>query len=446
VTGKPEPRKVSLGRAGQTRVGQAREGQVGENQAEAVQVTAEPLPVEAPALSDWPKRELFALPEGIYLDGNSLGLMPHSAREAVLRRLEQWQTQAVSSWDDWFGLAESLSPAISRLLGAFPREVIATGSITANLHALLSTVYRPKGERRHLLATALDFPTDLYALQSWASLHNTELRLIKSRDGQTIHEGDLRAALGPDISLVLLPTVLYRSGQRLDMARLSALVHEAGALVGWDAAHSIGAMPHALHDSGADFAVWCHYKYVGGGPGAPGGLFLHERHHALMPALRGWWGNEKATQFEMTAQFRPASGAAAYQQGTPPILALAALEGALEVFSSLDLGELRARSLVLTDALIALADTRLPEMRILTPRDQARRGGHVSLAHPEARALSAALRTRGIIADFRAPDVLRLAPVALYNTEAELEETVNVLREFLDSGGHKEIAPLGVVT
>ena len=416
--------KISLGRPGQA-------------------ATAAPVPAEA---GQWSRRELFALPEGIYLDGNSLGLMPHSAREAVLRRLGEWQTRAVSSWDDWFGLAESLSPAVARLLGAFPREVIATGSITANLHALLSTLYRPSGVRRHLLATALDFPTDLYALRSWAALHDTELRLIKSRDGQTIHEDDLLSALGLDTALVLLPTVLYRSGQRLDMARLSALVHEAGALVGWDAAHSIGAMPHDLHESGADFAVWCHYKYVNGGPGAPGGLFLHERHHALMPALRGWWGNDKASQFEMTAQFRPASGAGAYQQGTPPILALAALEGALEVFEGLDLAELRARSLSLTDTLIHLADTRLPELRVLTPRDQARRGGHVSLSHPDARALSAALRSRQIIADFRAPDVLRLAPVALYNTEAELEETVRVLRELLDTGAYKKVAPGGAVT
>ncbi|GAA4022005.1 kynureninase [Deinococcus rubellus] len=385
----------------------------------------------------WPRRELFAMPEGIYLDGNSLGLMPLSAHQAVLRRLGEWQTQAVSGWDEWFGLAESLSPALSRLVGAEPREVIATGSITANLHALLATLYRPQGERKHLLATALDFPTDLYAMQSWARLYGAELKVVPSRDGQTIHEDDVRAALGPDIAVVLLPTVLYRSGQLLDVAGLTQLAHQAGALIGWDAAHSIGAMPHDFHGAGADFAVWCSYKYLNAGPGAPGGLFVHQRHHHLAPALSGWWGNDKGSQFEMTAQFRPAPGAAAYQQGTPPVLALAALDGALEVFEHLDLAALRARSLALTDLLIELADQHLLEMRVITPRDHARRGGHVSLLHPEARALSAALRTRGIIPDYRSPDVLRLAPIALYTTEDELCQTVRVLRELLDSGAHR---------
>ena len=386
------------------------------------------------------------MPPGIYLDGNSLGLMPLSARAAVERRLSEWQSLAVSGWDEWFGLAETLSPMLGQLVGASPREVIATGSITSNLHVLLATLYRPQGQRKHLLATALDFPTDLYALQSWAALYGAELRLIPSRDGQTIHEDDLRLALGPDIALAVLPTVLYRSGQRLDVERLTSLVRGAGALIGWDAAHSIGAVPHHFHAAGADFAVWCSYKYLNAGPGAPGGLFLHERHHNLLPALRGWWGNEKGTQFEMTPQYRPAPGAAAYQQGTPPILALAGLEGALEVFADLDLAALSARSLQLTDTLIELADLHLVEMRVLTPRDHSRRGGHVSLAHPEARALSAALRQRGITADFRAPDVLRLAPVALYNTEDELRETVRVLRELLDTGSYKGVEMSGAVT
>lgn len=393
------------------------------------------------------RRADFAIPEGlVYLDGNSLGLMAHRSRAAVARRLDEWAREAALGWDGWFGLAESLAPGVARLVGARPHEVAVTGSITVNLHSLLATFYRPSGARRHLLATALDFPTDLYALRSWADLHGAELRLIPSRDGQTLHEDDVLAALGPEVALALLPVVLYRSGQLLNVERLTRAARERGIVIGWDAAHSVGCLPHAFHDVGADFAVWCHYKYMNGGPGAPGGLFVHERHAATLPALRGWWGHHKASQFEMKPDYRPAPDAGAYQLGTPPILALAALEGALEVFAGLDIQNIRARSLELTDLLISLADERLPEMSVVTPREHAERGGHVALAHPEAGRLSLALRRRGIVPDFRAPDILRLAPVALYNSEAEVETVVAVLRELLDSGEHRKIEMSGVVT
>ena len=383
------------------------------------------------------KRSSFAMPSGIYLDGNSLGVMPHAARQRTEARLEQWRHHAALGWEDWYGLAESLSPSIARLVGAQPSEVIATGSITANLHALLSTLYRPEGERRVIVATSLDFPTDLYALAAWAGRGGGELRLVPSRDGHTLHQGDLQEALRGDVALALFPTVLYRSGQRLDVPLLTAAAHASGALIGWDAAHSIGAMPHEFHDDGADFAVWCHYKYLNAGPGAPGGLFLHERWHHLTPGLPGWWGNDKGNQFEMTPGYRKASGAGAYQMGTPSILALAALEGALSVFEDLDMGQVRARSLALSDHLINLADRHLPEMTVVTPRPHHERGGHVSLAHPEARALSVALRKMGVVPDYREPDLLRLAPVALYNTETELGEVVRLLRTLLDSGQHR---------
>ena len=387
------------------------------------------------------RRDLFTLPPGIYLDGNSLGLMPYAAREGVLQRLLEWETQAVSGWDDWFGLSEKLAPQVARLVGANPLEVAVTGSITTNLHALLATFYRPTGIRRNLLATALDFPTDLYALESWTAMQGADLVLIPSRDFETLHPDDLLESLTEDIAVVLLPTVLYRSGQRLDVQRFTRAAHQRGILVGWDAAHSIGAMPHYFHDHGADFAVWCHYKYVNGGPGAPGGLFVHGRHLERTPALRGWWGHEKSTQFEMRGDFRRSSGANAFQQGTPSILALAALEGALTVFENLDLLEVRRVSLELTDHLMALCDEFLPEMRVVTPRAHQERGGHVALAHPAARTLSLALRSRGVVADFRAPEVLRLAPVALYNTQSELEQTVQLLRGLLDEWNAGTLEP-----
>lgn len=386
------------------------------------------------------KRDAFMLPRGIYLDGNSLGPLSYAAQSAIERRLKQWQYKAVSAWDEWFELSERLNPALAKLLGAKASEVITTGSISSNLHALLATFYKPKGKRKHLLATSLDFPSDLYAMKAWAERYEAELRLIPSRDGHTLTDEDIRAAFSEDIALAILPTVLYRSGQVLDWTSLTSWGHQQGLIMGWDAAHSIGAMPHQFHAANIDFAVWCSYKYLNAGPGAPGGLFVHERHHHLKPGLPGWWGNDKTTQFEMSAEFRPANHAGAYQISTPSILALAGLEGSLAIFEELSIEAIRERSLALTDYLIELADTYLPEMPLRSPREHAKRGGHIVLEHPEARLLSLALRSQNIIPDYRQPNLLRLAPVALYNNESELELTVKTLREFLDSGSYKSFA------
>lgn len=392
------------------------------------------------------KRDAFLLPRGIYLDGNSLGPLSYAAQAATERRLKGWQHLAVSGWDEWFGLAERLSPALAKLVGAIPAEVIATGSITGNLHALLATFYQPEGARRNLLATSLDFPSDLYALAAWAERSGGELKLIPSRDGHTLHEDDIEGALTPDIALAVLPTVLYRSGQLLDVARVTAQAHAAGALIGWDAAHSVGALPHAFHEAGVDFAVWCSYKYLNAGPGAPGGLFVHETHFDRTPGLPGWWGHDKATQFEMAPTFRKATGAAAYQMGTPSIIALAGLEGSLAIFEEVSIADVRARSLALTDYLIGLVDGHLKACTVRTPREHARRGGHVVLEHPDAQLLSLALRQRQIVPDYRAPNLLRLAPVALYTIEVELDETVRVLGELLESGSYREVTASSHVT
>ncbi len=384
------------------------------------------------------KRDAFILPKGIYLDGNSLGPLSYAAQAAIERRLKQWQYKAVNAWDEWFELAERLSPALGKLVGAQPSEVITTGSITTNLHALLATFYQPEGVRRNILATALDFPSDLYALKAWTERYGGDLKLIGSRDGHTLHPDDVWDALGGGVTLAVLPTVLYRSGQLLDVATITRQAHERGVTIGWDAAHSVGALPHAFHEDGVDFAVWCTYKYLNAGPGAPGGLFVHERHFDKTPGLPGWWGHDKTTQFDMSQDFTPAAGAGAYQISTPSILALAGLEGALAIFEEVTIQEVRARSLELTEHLIALADEHLPEMPVRTPRDPEERGGHVVLEHAHAKSLSLALRERDIVPDYRQPDLLRLAPVALYNTEAELETTVKTLRDLLDTGAYKE--------
>lgn len=392
-------------------------------------------------MKNLPRRDAFLLPQGIYLDGNSLGPLPIAAQSAIERRLRQWQYRGVNAWDEWFALAERLSPALARLLGAHDDEVIATGGTTVNLHALLATFYRPAGERTALLASELDFPSDLYALQAWAQRYGGTLELIRSRDGHTLHQDDIDDALHSGIALAWLPTVLYRSGQALDIAGITRIGRERGVLMGWDAAHSIGAMPHEFHDDDVDIAVWCSYKYLNAGPGAPGGLFVHRRLHGCSPGLPGWWGNDKRNQFEMSPDFRRSAGAGAFQIGTPGILGLAGLEGALAIFEEIGIDEIRARSLELTGYLIERADTVLPDLQLRTPRAAAQRGGHVVFEHPEALRLSLALRARRITPDFRPPRLLRLAPVALYNTRSEIDTLVDTLADLLASGAHLDIDP-----
>ena len=389
-------------------------------------------------MSRLPMREAFLLPKGIYLDGNSLGPASLAAHAALERRFRQWQHRAVEGWEEWFGLAERLAPALGRLVGAHPDEVVPTGGITVNLHALLAGFYRPHGERNAIVALAREFPSDLYALRSWTERMGGELRLVGGQD-ELVDETEVEAALDETVALAWLPVVGYRSGQRFDVARLTRAAHAVGALAGWDAAHSVGALPHTFHDDGVDVAVWCSYKYLNAGPGAPGGLFVHRRHHGRTPGLPGWWGHAKDGQFALRPDFTAAEGAGGWQIGTPSILALAGLEGALALFEEVGIEEVRARSLQLTERLRIGLERDVPELTIVTPRAADRRGGHVAVRHPEAARLSQALRARDVVPDHRPPDLLRLAPVAFYSLDDEIDQVVELLRELLD-GGLDEVA------
>jgi kynureninase len=232
--------------------------------------------------------------------------------------------------------------------------------------------------------------------------------------------------------------VLYRSGQLFDMERIARAAREQGALVGFDLAHSVGAVPHQLDDWGVDFAVWCSYKYLNAGPGAIAGLYLNERHFGVRPALPGWWGHEKATQFEMRPTFTPADGAGAFQIGTIPVLSAAPLAGSLTVFEEAGIGAVREKSLALTAYLIDLVDERLPECAVGTPRDPPRRGGHVAVEHPAAERLSLALNDRDVVVDYRPPNVVRVCPAPLYTRFADVWHVVEAIRRVLDSGAHRE--------
>jgi len=240
------------------------------------------------------------------------------------------------------------------------------------------------------------------------------------------------------VALVVLPAVLYRSGQLLDLERLTRAARARGITIGFDCAHSVGAVPHRLHDWGVDFAFWCTYKYLNGGPGAVGSLFVHERHFGTRPGLAGWWGHHKARQFDMALRFEQAPGAGAWQIGTPPVLGAAALYGALRILQEAGIDAIRAKSLDQTGYLMFLVDELLSQapygFSIGTPREAARRGGHVAVEHPDAIRIAKALKARGVVPDFRPPNVIRLAPIALYTTYVELWQTVQTLREIVDSG------------
>ncbi|HEY1292551.1 MAG TPA: kynureninase [Chloroflexota bacterium] len=393
-------------------------------------------------------RERFYIPSGtLYFDGNSLGLLSREAEQAVLEALDAWRNLAIDGWTGgerpWFYLGEQLGTAQAELVGALPSEVVVTGGITINLHALLATFFRPGDGRTRIVADVLDFPSDLYALQSHLHLHgldpNDHLLLVGSGDGRTIDEQDVLAALErPDVALAWLPSVLYRSGQLLDMPRLTAAAHARKIPIGFDCAHSAGSVPHRLHDWDVDFAVWCTYKYLNAGPGAVGGLYVHQRHHARRPGLAGWWGSDKQRQFDMAPEFTPATSAGAWQIGTPSVLGAAALYGSLSVLREAGIDQVRAKSLALTSLLIDLADQYLAPLgfEVGTPREAPRRGGHVALEHPAAVRITRALKARGIIPDFRPPNVIRLAPVPLYIGYRDVGEVIGALKAIVESGEH----------
>ena len=399
----------------------------------------------------------YCAPGVIYLDGNSLGLLSRPAEAAVLRVLDEWKTQAIAGWTDakpgWFFLADELARQIAPLMGASPDEILIANSTTVNLHQLLATLYNPTLPRKIILADELNFSSDLYALRSHLALRGndpeTNLRLVPSADGLTLNEDAIIAALTDDVQMAVFPSVLYRSGQRLDMARIAGAAREREILVGFDCAHSIGAMPHEMETWGVDFAFWCHYKYLNNGPGGSAGLYLNRRHFGKAPGLAGWFSNRKQTQFDLAPELDAAPDANALHIGTPNILSMAPLSGSLEIFAEAGIEKLRAKSLRLTQFLMDLADAELSPFgfQIGTPREPERRGGHVALLHPDAAALGRALRRAKVIPDYRPPNIIRLAPAPLYNSFADCMEAVRRLKNIMAQGNYtEETAERGWVT
>jgi kynureninase len=383
------------------------------------------------------------------MDGNSLGLMAKDSEDRIQRALAQWKTLGIDGWmsagPSWCTLGEQLGELMAPLVGADADEVVATGTTTVNQHNLISTFYAPDGPRRKIIATELDFPSDIYALQSQILNQGGDLARdlieIPSRDGRTIDEDDIVAAMTEEVALVMLPSVLYRSGQLLDIERIAVAARERGIVAGFDCAHSAGAVPHRFDDWQVDFAFWCSYKYLNAGPGGVGALYVNRKHFGVRPGLSGWWGYAKERQFDMAHHWEGAPGAGAWQISTTPLFYGASLLGSLGIFAEAGIDALREKSLRLTAYLMELVEeTGLLEpaygYAIGTPREDDRRGGHVAIEHAAAPAICRALKQRGIVPDFREPNVIRIAPVALYTRYEDVWRTVLALKEVIDSGEH----------
>ncbi|PFH83103.1 kynureninase [Bacillus sp. AFS088145] len=385
--------------------------------------------------------EFYLNPESIYMDGNSLGLLSKRAERTLLESLEDWKNYGIDGWTNgnhpWFFMAEKLGEKLAPLVGASPEEVIVTGSTTVNLHQLVATFFLPNGNRKKILADELTFPSDIYALQSQLRIHGLDPELdlicVKSKDGRYLDEDDIINAMTEEIALIILPTILYRSGQILDMKRLTEEAHKRGILIGFDGCHSVGSIPHSFSEWDVDFAYWCNYKHLNGGPGSVGGLFVNRKHFGAMPGLAGWFSSRKDKQFDMEHTLTPAETAGAFQIGTPHVLSCAPLIGSLEIFTEAGIDAIREKSLRINQFLMDCIEQELADMGFFigSPREDARRGGHVSLEHEEAARICKSLKENGIIPDFRAPNIIRLAPVALYTSYDEVWVVVQTLKKIM---------------
>lgn len=388
----------------------------------------------------------FAKPDGVYLAGNSLGLMPLAAEPLVAELIEGWKRYAIEGWTTcgWVDRAERLSPALAPLIGAEPDEVIVTGSTTVNLHQLLATFYQPRNRKRKILIDGHAFPSDRYAAVSHLRLRGcdpkTDLVVVSPANGDTFLPGELAGHLASDVAVAILPTVIFTSGQLLPLGELVDAAERNEILLLLDCSHSIGCIPHDFGRDRVPLAFWCSYKYLNGGPGAVGGIYCQRERLGLGPGLAGWWGNDPRTRFDMAFQMQPAITAGSLQINTPHLLSMIPLQASLEIFQRATISAVRTVSLILTDFLIQRIRERLPEFAVITPSEPEQRGGQVTLRHPEARRISTVLRAKHrVIGDFRAPDLLRFAPVALYNSVDESDEATAALREILDERQYLDV-------
>ena len=383
----------------------------------------------------------------IYLTGNSLGLQPITTRKYIEEELEDWARLGVEGHlharHPWLPYHEFVTEPMARVVGAKSVETVVMNSLTVNLHLMMVSFYRPEGKRRKIVIEKGAFPSDQYAVASQIRFHGLEtqeaLIELTPREGEaTLRTADIIETIernADEIALVMMGGVNYYTGQAFDMKAITEAGHRAGAAVGFDLAHAAGNIELHLHDWVVDFAVWCSYKYLNAGPGAIAGAFVHERHANAfdLPRFAGWWGHNKQTRFQMGPEFDPLPGAEGWQLSNPPIFQLAALRASLEIFDDAGMGNLRAASIKLTGHLESLLkQIKNDRISIITPSDPEQRGCQLSIRVKDAdKNLFDAITECGVVADWREPDVIRVAPVPLYNTFEDVEKFAGILKECL---------------
>ncbi|MBI3239340.1 MAG: kynureninase [Flavobacteriia bacterium] len=400
-------------------------------------------------------RDRFYIPtfheKGVrYFTGNSLGLQPKSAQAYVQQEMDDWAKWGVEGHfhgkNPWFSYHEFLTEKAARVVGALPKEVVVTHSLTTNLHLLMVSFYRPSGTRTKILCEAKAFPSDLYALESQVRFHglNPDVDLVglAPRDGEhLLREEDVLAKiaeLGDTLALIMIGGVNYYTGQLMDMPAITKAGHAVGAIVGFDLAHAAGNIHLKLHEWDVDFAAWCSYKYLNSGPGGVSGMYVHERfaNRPDLPRFAGWWGYDKATRFQMEPGFKPMEGAEGWQLSNAPVISMAAHWASLEIFDEVGMERLNEKTVLLTGYLEFILDELTAKYKdqcrfeIITPREKTRRGAQLSiLVHGKGKALFDALSANGVVADWREPNVIRVAPAPLYNSFEDVYYLGKLLEE-----------------
>jgi kynureninase len=375
----------------------------------------------------------------IYMDGNSLGLASKDVEEEMKEEFERWKNLTTRR-SDVDKLAAELQ---AKLVGAKPSEVIVTGGASINIHALVSTFYKPEEGRTKIIGDELNFSSDIYALAAQIRLKGRDpeedLLIVKSKDGRTIAEEDIIEAMTEEVSLCHLPSVYFVSGQLLDIKRLTEAAHEYGIIIGYDCCHSVGVIPHKFHDWGVDYALWCNYKYMNGSTGAIAGLYVHQKHFDKTPGLPTWWGNSPSNRFEFKQEWTPTGNAASWHLGSNLGIGfgVSPVYASSKMIVEAGLEGIRKKSLKATGYLMHLIDKLLSEepynYSVGNPREAERRGGHVAVEHDEASRISMALSARGVLPDFRPPRTIRLSPIPLYTSYAEVWMVAQHLKVVIDN-------------